>query len=95
MKKVLKKVKDGGLFYFDNSEWIEGKNPNMRGNCSRLYGNCSGLNGDCSGLKGDCSGLKGDCSGLYGNLKDCEITDEERIKGVDIKDLIGVWSEKD
>ena len=39
-------------------------------------------------LIGDCTGLSGDCSGLSGNLTDCEITNEDRNKGIDIEDLV-------
>jgi len=41
-----------------------------------------------SGLSGDVSGLRGDVSGLSGDIDDCELTDEDRQKGVDVKDLI-------
>jgi hypothetical protein len=39
-------------------------------------------------LRGDCTGLSGDCSGLRGDLDDCEITEEDREKGINIKDLV-------
>ena len=32
--------------------------------------------------------LKGDCSGLRGNLDECELTEEDRQRGVDIRDLV-------
>ena len=53
-----------------------------------LRGDCTGLRGDCSGLRGDCSGLRGDCTGLIGDLDACEITAEERRRGVDVRDLV-------
>ena len=39
-------------------------------------------------LWGEISGLRGDCTDIIGNLDDCELTDEERKKGVNIQDLI-------
>ena len=101
MKQKLTKTTNK-LFHYKNEQKIDGQNPNMVGDCSELMGNCSELRGDCSGLRGscsglrgdcselrgDCSGLRGDCSGLMGNLDDCEITTEERIKKIDIKELI-------
>ena len=39
-------------------------------------------------LSGNCSGLSGDCTGLSGNLTDCEITNEDRNKGINIEDLV-------
>ena len=78
--------------------------PELYGNISSLYGNISGLYGNISpGLSGDVSelygkilpelygnisGLYGNISRLSGNIDDCEITNEERSKGIDIEDLI-------
>ena len=87
MKKSLKKV-SSELYRYKNGERIDGANPNMGGDCSGLRGDCSWLRGECSGLYGECSGLRGECSGLRGNLDECEITAEDRKKGIDIKDLI-------
>ena len=46
----------------------------IKGVNSKLYGNDSGIYGDVSGLSGDVS--------------DCEITNEDRAKGIDISKLI-------
>ena len=101
MKKAL--IKEGfKLYHYLNGEKIEGKDKYMTGDCSRLsgdctelsgecsglIGNCSGLRGDCTSLRGDCSGLIGDCSGLRGDLDYCDITADDREKGVNIIDLI-------
>ena len=66
----------------------------LSGNCSGLYGDCTGLSGDCSRLSGnctrlygDCTGLYGDCTRLYGDLDACEITQEEREKGINIEEI--------
>jgi hypothetical protein len=91
LKKVIRK-----LYYFDFSGGqIEGKKQNMIGDCSGIWGDCTGLSGDCSELHGDCSkligncsGIFGDCSGIRGNLDLCDITQDERKKGVHIHDLI-------
>ena len=70
-------------------------NSELRGDISGLRGDISGLRGDISGLWGNVSGLRGDVSGVFGdatnvkgNLDECKLTDEERKKGVDIKELI-------
>ena len=39
-------------------------------------------------LRGDVSGLTGDVSGLTGDVNECEITAEDREKGVSISDLV-------
>lgn len=87
MKKLLTK-KTYVLYHYVDKTIVEGANPNMSGNCTELTGDCSWLIGNCSGLSGDCTELSGDCSGLSGDLDECEITDEDRVKGVDISDLV-------
>ena len=72
-----------------NCTGLSGDCTGLCGDCSGLYGNCSGLNGDCTGLRGNCSGLNGDCTGLRGDLYECDITDEDRKKGIDIAELVG------
>jgi len=61
---------------------------NLSGDVSGLSGDVSGLRGDVSGLRGDVSGLRGDVSGLSGDVNECEIMDDERENGINIKDLI-------
>lgn len=39
-------------------------------------------------LRGDVTGLTGDVSGLRGDIDSCEITQEERAKGLDIATLV-------
>jgi len=53
-----------------------------------LRGDCTGLRGWCTYLEGDCTGIFGDCTGINGDFDDCEITLEERKKGVDIRELV-------
>ena len=74
MEKALTKVSNELYYYDKNTKRKEGKNDKMSGNCSRL--------------RGDCSYLRGDCSGLRGDLTDCEITNEDRNKGINIEDLV-------
>jgi hypothetical protein len=40
------------------------------------------------GLRGDVSGLRGDVSGLSGDVSECRISDEERLRGVAVRDLV-------
>lgn len=53
-----------------------------------INGPHSGLRGDCSGLRGDCTGLRGDCTGLRGNIDQCGLTEQDRVNGVEIKELV-------
>ncbi|MFW6246881.1 MAG: hypothetical protein ACOC22_01755, partial [bacterium] len=60
----------------------------LYGDCTGLRSDCLYLSGDCTGLYGNCTGLRGNCSDLRGDIDSCEISEEERKKGIDIKDLI-------
>lgn len=77
MKKNLRKS-----FLYGNHEGINGDE-------SRIYGDCSRIFGDVSGIKGNVSGVKGDCSAIHGYLDRCEISEEDRKRGVNILDLVG------
>lgn len=44
--------------------------------------------GNVSDISGNVSGIFGNVSGLSGNIDDCDISQDERKKGVDIKLLI-------
>ena len=46
------------------------------------------IEGAPSDVRGDLSGVRGDLSGVSGDLDDCEISDDDREKGIDIEDLI-------
>ena len=81
MKRMLKKIENEKLCHFVNGERRNGQN-------EKMSGNCSDLRGDCSELSGDCTDLCGNCSGLCGDLDVCEIIEEERKAGIDIKKLI-------
>jgi len=66
---------------------------------NRLAGLHDGITGNISpdicgeispALRGDISGLRGDVSGLRGDVDACELTDEDRKKGVHVDDLVEV-----
>ena len=46
------------------------------------------IEGAHSGIRGDVSDIRGNVSGIRGNLDDCEITDADREKGININDLV-------
>ena len=80
MKKTLTRTPNK-TYYYEDSERIEGVPKD-------ITGNLSGVRGNLSGVTGDLSGITGDLSGITGNLDDCDITDEEREKGISINELI-------
>ena len=95
MKKALERKKSQNLFYVKDGKKIDNNHSELSGDCTwlsgdctGLSGNCTGLSGDCSGLSGNCTGLRGDCSGLSGDLDDCNLSYEEREKGINVDDLI-------
>ena len=81
MKKALSRVTTK-LYHYKGDIKVDGTNGEMIGNCTGLYGNCTSLRGNCTGLYGDCTSLRGD-------LDECDITDEDRKKGIDIAELVG------
>ena len=60
----------------------------ISGDLSEIRGNLSGIRGNLSEISGDLSEIRGDLLGISGDLEDCEITEEDRKKGIDIKELI-------
>jgi hypothetical protein len=94
MKRCLEKSKPE-CFYFVDGERKAGVHSGISGNVSGISGNVTDIIGDVSGIIGDVSGIIGnvtdiigDVSGIIGDVDDCEITGEEREKGVVISDLI-------
>ena len=103
MKKNLTKINNELYYFKDNIKIVIDRNdrktyppnltgnisPNLTGNISNLTGNISYLTGNISNLTGNISpNLTGNISNIRGNLDDCEITEEERKKGIDINDLV-------
>ena len=80
MKKTLTKIKNE-VYYYEGDKKIMGAHSDITGDISSITGSVSGIRGDISSIRGDVSGLRGD-------VDDCEITEEDRKKGIDIKDLI-------
>ena len=82
MNKSLIKINNNELyFYRDGVKHVVKRNDNTT-YPTGLYGNIS------SELYGDISGLYGDCANIKGNLNDCELSDENREKGININDLV-------
>lgn len=92
------------LYYVVNGTKMVGKHNLLSGVIEGLYGDCSKLRGDCSGITGNCSNLEGFCSNISGNvtgvhgccteitgdIDSCNITEDERNKGVQISDLVKI-----
>lgn len=62
---------------------------NLTGDTSGLRGSVADdLKGNVMGLTGDVTGLHGDVTGIRGDIDSCELTQEEREKGVDVASLV-------
>lgn len=84
-----------GLYHYVGTRCVDGPHArlwgdytDLSGDCSDLWGNCTYLWGNCSDLWGNCTGLRGDCTDLRGDLDACGLTDEMRVVGVAIADLV-------
>jgi len=86
-KKTLTK-KEYTLYHYKDSVKIEGVHSDISGNVNGIRGVVSNIRGDVNDIWGDVSDISGNVTGIYGNLDDCEITDEERERGIDIRELI-------
>ena len=104
MKKALKKEVKEIYFYLNGVKNIIDRDNeetypvNLSGDISpALYGNITAFIGEISPdlygkisltLSGNITKIYGDCTGITGDLDECEITEEDRKKGINIKDLI-------
>ena len=52
------------------------------------YKNGTRVDGAPSEVSGDLTEVSGDLTGISGNLTECEITPEDRERGIDISDLV-------
>lgn len=55
---------------------------------NRVEGVHSGIRGDVSGISGNVTGIRGNVTGISGYVDECEITDDERVAGVNINRLV-------
>ena len=87
MKKSLKRVKNK-IYYYVDGVLVEGHPSDVSGDLSDVSGDLSGVSGDLSGVVGDLSGVVGDLSGVSGDLNFCDISEHDRVAGIDVSDLV-------
>ena len=46
------------------------------------------IDGVHAGVYGDVTGIWGDVTGIYGDVNDAKLTDNERLSGIDVSQLI-------
>ncbi len=74
MLKKLEKIKNKIYWIDENGKRHDGVNGNIIGDVSDIIGDVSWISGNVNGIRGD--------------IDECQITMEERKKGIDITDLI-------
>ncbi|MDD3983951.1 MAG: hypothetical protein PHU54_08430, partial [Candidatus Omnitrophica bacterium] len=88
-KAKLTRVENKTYYFDENGDRHDGVPVGIRGNLSGITGDLTGITGDLTGITGDLSGIRGYLSGIRGNLDDCEITEGDRLHGINIVELIG------
>ena len=78
---MLKKLKIVTLYHYIDGERVGGAHGD-------ITGNLSGIRGHLSGITGNLTGIRGDLSGIRGNLDECGITEHDRLRGVEVEDLV-------
>ena len=101
MKKELKRI-SSSTYYYKDSKRVEGVPPYITGYLTGIRGDLTDITGDLTDITGDLTDIRGDLTnirgaltditgsltGIRGDLDDCEITTEERAKGIRVEDLI-------
>ena len=80
MKKALERISNT-VWHYEAGHRIDGAPTGISGDLSGIRGNLTSITGTLTGIRGDLSGIRGD-------IDDCQITDEERGKGINVNDLI-------
>jgi len=95
MKPLLKRKTNTYYFIdynddkiFDKPNGVTGDLTDITGNLTDITGDLTDITGNLTDITGNLTDITGDLTDITGNIDDCEITDEERKKGINITDLI-------
>ena len=88
MKKLLIGLDASDIFYFQSGVRIEGEPPGIRGDLTGVRGDLTHICGDLTFVRGDLTHICGDLTFVFGDLDACEITQEDRKRGVQIDELV-------
>ena len=67
---------------------VSGDLTGVRGDLTSVRGNLTLVYGDLTSISGDLTDIIGNLTGVRGDLDTCEITAEDRAKGIRIEELI-------
>ena len=87
MKRTLTK-RASNAYYYKDGDRIEGFPDSVGGDPSFISGDLTFIRGNLSRISGNLTGIRGNLTRISGNLDDCELTDEDRKRGVDISELL-------
>ena len=87
MRRKLVYRENEDLHHYKGGIRYKGAHDRLRLVYAGLYGDCTNIFGVVLDLYGDCTGVSGDVTGFKGNFDKCKITEEERGRGINIKDL--------
>lgn len=88
MERKLTRVQTRIYHYDVNGKRVDGTHDRIWGNVFGISGDVSGISGDVFGIRGNVTGIIGDATGISGDLGACNITDEDRKRGISISELI-------
>jgi len=88
MKRTLQKIVFTTYHHDEDGNVVGGPHANVFGKTDDITGCVDNIWGCVDGLTGRVDNIRGCVTGMAGNLDLCEITEEERERGVDINDLI-------
>ena len=86
-KRALRR-ETAGIYHIVDGRRVSGGHERIRGDATLLIGDVSRLIGDVTWLRGYVTGIRGDVTWLRGDVDECDITDEMRVRGVDVSDLV-------
>ncbi len=87
MKKALTKI-EKGFYHWNNGKRVKGIHKGIIGDVTGISGDVTRITGDVSEIYGNVTEIFGDVTDISGDFNDCNITDEDRQKGINITDLI-------
>jgi len=88
-KKLIRILNTSKIWHYDNAGiQYNGIHFDISGDVSGISGDVSDIWGDVSNISGNVSGISGNVSGISGDLDDCNISKNERDKGIRIDFLI-------
>jgi hypothetical protein len=85
---MLRKLKIVTLYHYIEGVIVEGAHGDITGDLTGVTGDLTDITGGLTDITGSLSGIWGDISGVTGNLDECGITEQDRLRGIAVEDLV-------